>query len=71
MGERDTRSPCIGVCILDAKWRQMCVGCHRFVIEIENWRYYDDDEKAMINERIRTLREEDPLEYPDYRNEKR
>lgn len=49
----------------------MCVGCHRFVIEIENWRYYDDDEKAMINERIRTLREEDPLEYPDYRNEKR
>lgn len=67
MPEREVRSPCIGVCVLDKTWGQMCIGCHRFVIEISNWRYYSDDEKAMINERIQTLRDEDPEEYPDYK----
>ena len=62
----DVPSPCIGVCILDPTWCQVCVGCHRFVIEINNWMYYDNDEKAQIIERIRTLREEDEAEYPNY-----
>ncbi len=61
-------SPCIGVCILDPTWGQLCVGCHRFVIEINNWMYYDNDEKAQIIERIRSLREEDESDYPRYIN---
>lgn len=60
-------SPCIGVCMLDPTWGQMCVGCHRFVIEINNWSHYDDEEKQQIIDRIETLREEDTSEYPDYR----
>lgn len=66
MTEETVPSPCIGVCILDPKWGQMCVGCHRFIIEINNWMYYDNDEKRQIIERIRTLRDEDEEEYPDY-----
>jgi len=60
-------SPCIGVCMLDPTWGQMCVGCHRFIIEINNWSHYDDEEKQQIIDRIETLREEDTSEYPDYR----
>jgi|DEB0MinimDraft_6_1074348.scaffolds.fasta_scaffold15246_4 predicted Fe-S protein YdhL (DUF1289 family) len=60
-------SPCIGVCTLDPNWGQMCVGCHRFLVEINNWQYYDDDEKSQIIERIQTLRDEDESTYPDYR----
>lgn len=45
----------------------MCVGCHRFVIEINNWMYYDNTEKQQIVDRIESLREEDTSEYPDYR----
>ena len=60
-------SPCIGVCILDPKWGQVCVGCHRFLIEINNWQYYSDEEKKQINKRIQDLRDEDVEDYPDYR----
>ena len=66
MTDEHVPSPCIGVCILDPQWGQMCVGCHRFIIEINNWMYYDNDEKKQIIERIRTLREEDETEYPNY-----
>lgn len=59
-------SPCIGVCTLDATWGQMCVGCHRFLIEINNWQYYSDIEKQQIVDRITSLRAEDPKEYPVY-----
>lgn len=60
------KSPCIGVCVLDPTWGQMCVGCHRFLIEINNWMYYSEEEKAQVVERIRSLREEDETEYPVY-----
>lgn len=59
-------SPCIGVCMLDPTWGQMCVGCHRFLIEIQNWSYYSEEEKAQIVERIETLRDEDEADYPVY-----
>ena len=60
-------SPCIGVCILDPGWGQVCVGCHRFLIEINNWQYYSNEEKKQINKRIQDLRDEDVEDYPDYR----
>jgi predicted Fe-S protein YdhL (DUF1289 family) len=66
MTEEKVRSPCIGVCVLDPTWGQMCVGCHRFLIEINNWMYYDEKEKAQVIERISSLRDEDESEYPVY-----
>ena len=42
------------------------MGCHRFLIEINNWMYYSEEEKAQVVERIRSLREEDETEYPVY-----
>lgn len=60
-------SPCIGVCMLDPTWGQICVGCHRFLIEINNWSYYDNEEKQQIIDRIETLRDEDTSEYPNYK----
>lgn len=53
--------------MLDPQWGQVCVGCHRFLIEINNWQYYSDDEKSQIIERIQTLRDEDVEDYPNYR----
>ena len=63
----DEPSPCIGVCILDPEWGQICVGCHRFLIEINNWQYYSNEEKKQINKRIQDLRDENVEDYPDYR----
>lgn len=37
------------------------------LVEIENWRYYSDEEKAQINKRIEDLSKEDPTDYPDYK----
>lgn len=66
MTKEKVQSPCIGVCVLDPTWGQMCVGCHRFLIEINNWMYYDETEKAQVIERISSLRDEDESEYPVY-----
>ena len=59
-------SPCIGVCVLDPTWGKICIGCHRFLIEINNWQYYDEEEKQLIVNRIESLRNEDPKDYPVY-----
>ena len=57
-------NPCNGVCVLDQKWGEYCVGCKRFVIEIMNWEYYDKREKTQINQRIQDLLAEDTSQYP-------
>jgi len=36
-------------------------------VEIENWSYYDDAKKKQIVDRIESLREEDPKDYPKYK----
>lgn len=46
------RSPCSGVCRLDAH-RQVCVGCGRTAMEITEWRSLTDDEKRAVLERIK------------------
>jgi len=63
---RNTKSPCIGVCVLEPKWNAFCVGCKRMKLEIENWRYYSDEEKDQINRRIVDLSLEDRNDYPKY-----
>ena len=60
-------SPCIGICILEPKWSAFCIGCKRMTLEIENWAYYSDEEKQQIIDRIESLSEEDPNDYPDYK----
>ena len=60
-------SPCIGVCILEPKWNAYCIGCKRMRLEVEEWMYYSDSQKQMIIERINSLKEEDPKDYPDYK----
>lgn len=63
---RNIKSPCIGVCVLEPKWNAFCVGCKRMKLEIENWRYYSDEEKDQINRRIEDLNNEDRNDYPKY-----
>jgi len=60
------RSPCIGVCVLDPTWNQFCIGCKRMLIEIEDWAYYTDKQKQDIIDRIESLKQEDPADYPKY-----
>ena len=62
----NTRSPCIGVCILEPHWGSFCVGCKRMTLEIQNWIYYSDEEKDQINRRIEDLSLEDRNDYPKY-----
>ena len=57
-------NPCNGVCMLDPKWQEYCMGSKRFVIEVMNWEYYDKREKTQINQRIQDLLAEDPNRYP-------
>jgi len=59
-------SPCVGVCILDPKWGQYCIGCHRMAMEIANWSDYSEEEKSQIILRIETLKLEDREDYPKY-----
>jgi predicted Fe-S protein YdhL (DUF1289 family) len=35
-------------------------------LEIQNWVYYDDEEKDQINRRIEDLNNEDRNDYPKY-----
>lgn len=65
--KNETRSPCIGICVLDPEMGSFCIGCFRMKVEITDWMYYTDAEKAQINQRITELRAEDPADYPDYR----
>jgi predicted Fe-S protein YdhL (DUF1289 family) len=60
-------SPCIGVCITDAKWHNYCIGCYRWTGEIQNWDTYTNTEKIRINRRILDLKNEDRSNYPKYK----
>jgi len=60
-------SPCIGVCILDPTWGAYCIGCKRMGMEIVNWQEYTNKEKLQILERLASLSQEDPADYPDYK----
>jgi len=60
------KSPCIGVCVLDPTWNAYCIGCKRFLREVEYWDSYTEAEKQQIVDRINSLMEEDPADYPKY-----
>ncbi|MFS0735551.1 DUF1289 domain-containing protein [Sphingomonas sp. 1P06PA] len=47
-------SPCTGVCRLDDAAR-LCLGCARTLDEIARWSSTDDEDRAAILARIRTL----------------
>ncbi len=56
-GQRAARSPCIGVCTLDANG--LCRGCLRTMAEIAGWSRMDDDERQRWMETV--LPEREPL----------
>lgn len=60
-------SPCIGVCVMDPTWGAYCIGCKRMAIEIVNWKEYTNKEKLQVLERLTSLAEEDPKDYPKYK----
>ena len=64
LNDTPTTSPCIGVCITDAKWQKYCIGCGRWINEIQNWDLYTPWEKKMVNKRINDLKEESTEDYP-------
>jgi predicted Fe-S protein YdhL (DUF1289 family) len=41
------RSPCIGVCAMDAA-TGLCEGCLRTIDEIAGWSLFDNDEKRAV-----------------------
>jgi len=45
----DVKSPCIGVCALDA--RDICIGCYRSAAEIGAWTVLTNEEKRAVLER--------------------
>lgn len=51
-------SPCIGTCRLDE--RRVCLGCHRHVEHIREWRSADDQRRRQICSEAMTLREQAP-----------
>ena len=48
-------SPCIKVCVLDA--RSVCVGCGRTIDEITQWARLTDEQQLLIVEQARQRRE--------------
>ncbi len=42
------KSPCIGTCRLDAE--RVCLGCHRPVEHIREWRSADDQRRRQIRD---------------------
>jgi predicted Fe-S protein YdhL (DUF1289 family) len=48
-------SPCIKVCVLDA--RSVCVGCGRTIDEITQWARLSDAQQLLVVERARQRRE--------------
>lgn len=53
----DTDSPCVGVCSATALGDEICIGCKRTREEVENWKYYTDEQKRNINHRLNNKRE--------------
>lgn len=46
MSEREVRSPCISVCVLDDE--DICLGCYRSAAEITDWVMMSNDEKREV-----------------------
>lgn len=51
MSEREVRSPCISVCVLDDE--DICMGCYRSAAEITDWVMMSNDEKREVLRRSR------------------
>jgi len=47
-------SPCIKVCVLDA--RQVCVGCGRTLDEIAQWSRMTEEQRAQVVDQARRRR---------------
>ena len=48
-------SPCIKVCVLDA--RQVCVGCGRTIDEIAQWSRLTEEQRRLVVDRAQQRRE--------------
>lgn len=48
---RQTDSPCVALC--STLYDDVCRGCGRTVLEVANWVFLDDTEKADVWQRIR------------------
>ncbi|WP_414717556.1 DUF1289 domain-containing protein [Steroidobacter sp.] len=48
-------SPCIKVCVLDA--RNVCVGCGRTIDEITQWSRLTEEQQRLVVDRARQRRE--------------
>ena len=51
-------SPCTGLCTLDVD--DVCMGCHRTVVEICNWLDYSEQQRAEAYQRIEQRRKGRP-----------
>ena len=50
---RRVMSPCIGICIMDAK-SNLCVGCKRTIDEVARWPMIEDSERQKIIDSLKT-----------------
>ena len=41
-------SPCIGICTIDRKGSNLCLGCKRTVAEIGRWQMMEETERLKI-----------------------
>jgi predicted Fe-S protein YdhL (DUF1289 family) len=47
-------SPCKGICIIDNKGSNLCIGCKRTIDEIGRWPMMEDAERQKIVDQLRT-----------------
>jgi predicted Fe-S protein YdhL (DUF1289 family) len=53
-GERDmTDSPCVGICSTTNVGDEICMGCGRTAQEVIDWNTYSDQQKILINKRLK------------------
>ena len=54
MVQQPIKSPCIGVCKLEAadSGNDVCQGCHRTLDEIVQWRSMSDEQRETIINRV-------------------
>ena len=45
---RRVMSPCIGICVIDPKGSNLCLGCKRTLGEIGRWQAMDDVERQKV-----------------------
>lgn len=54
--EMMVNSPCVDVCQLDY-YKQVCIGCYRTLLEIEQWRNMTDDQRNIVLDNIEDRKE--------------